>query len=58
MIELIKPISSSYDLAYYNQETILGGKAIPYSNYPRFNSPQEVGDAMIDAGFDLVSLAT
>lgn len=58
MIELIKSISSSYDLAYYNQETILGGKAIPYSNYPRFNSPQEVGDAMIDAGFDLVSLAT
>ena len=58
MIDLIKPISSSYDLAYYNQETILGGASIPYSNYPRFNSPQEVGDAMIDAGFDLVSLAT
>ena len=58
MIDLIKPISSSYDLAYYNQETILGGSSIPYSNYPRFNSPQEVGDAMIDAGFDLVSLAT
>lgn len=58
MIELIKPIASSYDLAYYNQETILGGSSILYSNYPRFNSPQEVGDAMIDAGFDLVSLAT
>lgn len=58
MIDLIKPISSSYDLSYYNQETILGGSSIPYSNYPRFNSPQEVGDAMIDAGFDLVSLAT
>lgn len=58
MIDLIKPISSSYDLAYYNQETILGGKSIGLSHYPRFNSPQEVGDAMIDAGFDLVSLAT
>lgn len=58
MIDLIKPISSSYDLAYYNQETILGGASIGYSHYPRFNSPQEVGDAMIDAGFDLVSLAT
>lgn len=58
MVDLIKPISSSYDLSYYNQETILGGSSIPYSNYPRFNSPQEVGDAMIDAGFDLVSLAT
>ena len=58
MIEKIKPISSNYDLAYYNQETILGGTALGLSHYPRFNSPQEVGDAMIDAGFDLVSLAT
>ena len=58
MIELIKPISSTYDLAYYNQETILGGTALGLSHYPRFNSPQEVGDAMIDAGFNVVSLAT
>lgn len=58
MIELIKPISSSYDLAYYNQETILGGTSLGLSHYPRFNSPQEVGDAMIDAGFNVVSLAT
>ena len=58
MIDLIKPISSSYDLAYYNQETILGGTSLGLSHYPRFNSPQEVGDAMIDAGFNVVSLAT
>jgi poly-gamma-glutamate synthesis protein (capsule biosynthesis protein) len=58
MLELIKPISSKYDLVYYNQETILGGASLGYSNYPRFNSPQEVGDAFIDAGFNLVSLAT
>ena len=58
MLEYIKPISSQYDLAYYNQETILGGADLGYSNYPRFNSPDEVGDAFIDAGFDLVSLAT
>ena len=58
MLELIKPISSTYDLVYYNQETILGGPELGYSNYPRFNSPYEVGDAFIDAGFNLVSLAT
>ena len=57
MLEHIKPISSKYDLAYYNQETILGGTDLGYSNYPRFNSPTEVGDAFIDAGFNLVSLA-
>lgn len=58
MYELIKPIVTNYDIAYYNQETILGGKELGVSNYPTFNSPQEVGDAMVDAGFNLVSLAT
>ena len=57
-LEVIKPISSKYDIAYYNQETILGGASLGYSNYPRFNSPTEVGDAFIDAGFNMVSLAT
>jgi len=58
MYDLIKPIVSEYDIAYYNQETILGGKELGLDDYPTFNSPQEVGDAMIDAGFNLVSLAT
>ena len=58
MLEYIKPIALKYDLKYYNQETILGGASLGYSNYPRFNSPPEVGDAFIDAGFNLVSLAT
>ena len=57
-LKLIKEKISNYDLAYYNQETILGGSSIGLSSYPSFNSPQEVGDAMIDAGFNLVSLAT
>ena len=58
MYSLLKPIVEKYDIAYYNQETILGGKELGVSDYPAFNSPQEVGDAMIDAGFNLVSLAT
>ena len=57
-IELIKEKVQGYDIAYYNQETILGGTSLGLSDYPTFNSPQEVGDAMIDAGFNLVSLAT
>ena len=58
MITSIKEIVSKYDIAYYNQETILGGTELGLSNYPAFNSPYEAGDAMIDAGFNLVSLAT
>ena len=57
-IAATKPIVQKYDLAYYNQETVLGGTALGLSSYPMFNSPQEVGDAFIDSGFNLVSLAT
>ncbi len=56
-LELIKPIVKNYDLAFYNQESILGGTEIGLSDYPTFNSPKEFGDTMIDAGFNLVSLA-
>lgn len=58
MLTEIKPIIEQYDLAYYNQETVLGGTSLGLSNYPRFNSPQEVGDAFLDAGFNLVSLSS
>ena len=58
MLEYTKPITTKYDLAYYNQETILGGVELGLSNYPRFNSPTEVGDAFLDSGFNMVSLAT
>ncbi len=53
----ISPIIKNYDLAYYNQETILGGTELGLSTYPCFNSPQEVGDSFLKAGFNLVSLA-
>lgn len=54
----VKNVFSSYDLRFYNQETILGGKELGLSTYPQFNSPTEVGDAFMDMGFNLVSLAT
>lgn len=57
MLTEIKPIIQNYDLAFYNQETILGGTELGLSTYPRFNSPYEVGDAFINAGFNMVSLA-
>lgn len=58
MFTEIKPVFEQYDLRYYNQETILGGTSLGLSSYPLFNSPQEVGDAFMNMGFNLVSLAT
>lgn len=51
----IKPLIENYDLKYYNQETIIGG-GTP-AHYPRFNSPDEIGQNLVDMGFNLVGLA-
>ena len=68
-IELVKEAIKDYDIKYYNQESVFGGKqpdiypddnAVEirgYHSFP-FNSPSEFGDAMIDAGFNMVSLAS
>lgn len=57
MFTQIEDLIDNHDLAYYNQESIIGGKALGLSNYPRFNSPEEIGDDMVNLGFNLVSLA-
>lgn len=46
------------DIKIVNQETILGGTKLGLSAYPRFNSPQEIGDAEVNAGFNVILHAT
>lgn len=57
MFEHFKPILLEPDILIANQESILGGTEIGLSTYPSFNSPHEVGDALIDTGVDIVSTA-
>lgn len=45
------------DLAAVNQETIFVADHKRVSDYPRFGTPTEVGDAMERAGFNLITLA-
>ena len=54
----IKEEISEADIAIINQETILGGDDFEYTGYPAFNSPTEIGDAIVEAGFDVVLHAT
>ena len=54
----VKDYIQAADIAVINQETILGGDVREFSGYPMFNSPQEVGDAAVDAGFDVFTCAT
>ena len=53
-----KRFISDADIALVNQEVILGGEELGISGYPMFNTYFEVGDAIADAGFDVVLHAT
>lgn len=54
----IKPEVEKFDISVIDQETILGGSSFDYTGYPMFNSPWEIGEASIDAGFDIFNCAT
>lgn len=41
-----------------DQETVFAPSHDAVSTYPSFATPQEVGDAIIKAGFDVVESAT
>lgn len=57
MLTYTKDLLKDYDIKYYNQETIFDDEE-DYGGYPRFNSPSDFGKSMIEAGFNMVSLAT
>lgn len=48
---------SEPDVAILNQETIISTEH-NVSSYPMFNSPVEVGDEMLEIGFDVFNIAT
>ena len=57
MLTYTKDLLKDYDIKYYNQETIFDDSE-SYGGYPRFNTPSDFGASMIEAGFNVVSLAT
>lgn len=56
MIRFAKPWIEQADYAVVNLETTFAGGP-DYSGFPAFNTPDALGDAFKDAGFDLVSTA-
>lgn len=54
----VKDFIQEADIAIVNQETIMGGPELGYSGYPQFNSPYELADAEVKAGFNVVLHAT
>ncbi len=52
----VKKYIEKADYSLANLETTLAGNDVtPYSSYPLFNSPDELADALKNAGFDLLS---
>lgn len=58
IFEHVKDDISAADVAIVNQEVILGGEELGFSGYPMFNTSYALGDAIVDAGFDVVLHAT
>ena len=46
------------DLAMVNQEVIIGGEELGISGYPAFNAAFSAGDALVNAGFDVICHGT
>lgn len=55
--EEVSPILKSGDWVIGNLETTLAGSNYPYTGYPQFNSPDELADALVNAGFNILGTA-
>ena len=57
MLDNVTPYLQQSTITMANQETMIGGMDIGLSSYPAFNSPKSMGDALVDAGIDVVTIA-
>ena len=58
LYENLQDVIAESDVAVINQETPLVDDPSLYGDYPRFGTPVQVGEAIADAGFDVVTCAT
>ncbi|MCL2067119.1 MAG: CapA family protein [Treponema sp.] len=53
----IESLIKKADIAFINQETVMGGERFGFSGYPRFNTPSELASVLADTGFNVISHA-
>lgn len=58
LYENIKERIAESDIAVINQETPFVEDSAEYGDYPRFGTPIQVGEAIAEAGFNVVTCAT
>lgn len=54
LFEGVSEFLDKSDIKIINQETPLAGNELGFHGYPLFNSPTEIGDAIVEAGFNVV----
>ena len=54
----VKDDIQAADIAFINQETVLGGNELGLAGYPCFNSPTEIAQNLKDTGFTLANIAS
>ena len=57
MYQHVKKDIKDADLAYIDQESIIGGDDLGISGYPTFNSPSDLASDVAEVGFDIVNTA-
>ncbi len=55
--EQIKDDIKNADIAYINQESMIGGTHREIQAFPLFNSPSAMGNTLAELGFDVVNIA-
>ena len=53
----LEDMISSADISYINQESLIGGTSRRPHGYPCFNTPNAMGQTVVDLGFDIVNVA-
>ena len=54
----VKDYLANFDVKIINQETIFINDSSKFAGYPSFGTPVEMGDAMRNAGFNVITCAT
>ena len=58
LFENIEKYIKEYDIKIINDEVLISGPKYNITGYPRFNSPIELSDSIVKAGFNVILKAT
>lgn len=56
-MENVRDLFQETDINIVNQESLIGGKKLGYSDYPKFNGPSEIRHTLKEFGVDIVTIA-